>query len=213
MFFVKDTGIGILPEKQKIIFEPFRQEDDTMTRQYGGTGLGLAICSKLTQLMGGKIWLESEKGVGSIFYFKLKLDFSEKAAIVKTPEPKTEPIKWAGKTILIVDDNKDVLTYMNEILGDCKAKIITAESGNEAIEICNWAEKIDLILMDIQMPGMDGYAATREILKLYPDIPVVAQTAHAMAGDETKCLRAGCVAYISKPIEKQKLQQTISAFL
>jgi signal transduction histidine kinase len=185
LFFVKDTGIGILPEKQKIIFEPFRQEDDTMTRQYGGTGLGLAICNKLTHLMGGKIWLESEKGVGSIFYFKLKLEFSEKP-VVKAPELKTETIKWPGKNILVVDDNKDVLTYMNEILCDCDAKIITAESGSEAIDICNWAEKIDLILMDIQMPGMDGYAATREILKLYPDIPVVAQTAHAMAGDETK---------------------------
>ena len=212
LFFVKDTGIGILPEKQKIIFEPFRQEDDTMTRQYGGTGLGLAICNKLTHLMGGKIWLESEKGVGSIFYFKLKLEFSEKL-VVKAPELKIETIKWPGKNILVVDDNKDVLTYMNEILCDCEAKIITAESGREAIDICNWAEKIDLVLMDIQMPGMDGYEATREIMKLYPDIPVVAQTAHAMAGDENKCLRAGCVAYVSKPIDKQKLQQVISAFL
>ncbi|MDX9883483.1 MAG: PAS domain-containing protein [Prolixibacteraceae bacterium] len=213
LFFVKDTGIGILPEKQKIIFEPFRQEDDTMTRQYGGTGLGLAICSKLADLMGGKIWIESEKGVGSIFYFKLKIDFSKKTVVPKAPEIRTESAKWPGKTILIVDDNKDVLAYMNEILTDCEVRIIMAESGGEAIEICNWAEKIDLILMDIQMPGMDGYTATREIMKLHPDIPVVAQTAHAMAGDEIKCLRAGCAAYISKPIEKQKLQQVISAFL
>lgn len=212
LFFVKDTGIGILPEYQEVIFEPFRQEDETMTRKYGGTGLGLAICKRLVQLMGGKLWLESDKGKGSIFYFSLNLSFSDK------PKPEVNQIidgkaGWKGKTILIVDDNKDVLAYLGEIMNDCEAKIITAESGEEAIEICNWAEKIDLILIDIQMPIMDGYTATKEILKIYPNIPIIAQTAHAMAGDDKKCIQAGCVGYISKPIDKIKLKQLISMFL
>lgn len=212
LFFVKDTGIGILPEFQNVIFEPFRQEDDTMTRKYGGTGLGLAICKRLIHLMGGKLWLESEKGKGSIFYFNLHLSLSD------NPKPEVQKRDdefktWTGSTILIVDDNKDILAYLNEIMNDCDAKIITAESGEEAIEICNWAEKIDLILMDIQMPAMDGYTATKEILKIYPNIPIIAQTAHAMAGDDKKCIQAGCVGYISKPIDKNKLKQLISMFL
>lgn len=212
LFFVKDTGIGISPEFHDVIFEPFRQEDDTMTRKYGGTGLGLAICKRLVHLMGGKLWLESDKGKGSIFYFNLNLSLSDK------PKPEAnqvinEKVGWKGKTILIVDDNKDVLAYLNEIMVDCEAKIITAESGEDAIEICNWAEKIDLILMDIQMPVMDGYTATKEIMKIYPNIPIIAQTAHAMAGDDKKCIKAGCVGYISKPIDKIKLKQLISMFL
>jgi CheY-like chemotaxis protein len=213
LFFVKDTGIGILSENQEVIFEPFRQEDDTITREYGGTGLGLAICKKLVQLMGGKIWLESEKEKGTIFYFKLKLELTGKTSAESSPAHKEETGKWPGKTILVVDDNKDVLTYMSEILNKCQAKIIIAESGEEAIEICNWAEKIDLVLMDIQMPGMDGFTACQEILKSRPDIPVIAQTAYAMSGDDKKCLRAGCSGYISKPIDKLKLQQLISSFL
>ena len=212
LFFVKDTGIGILPENQKIIFEPFRQEDETITRKYGGTGLGLAICKKLVQLMGGKIWLESDKGKGTIFYFKLKFALAENPSI-ESPVIKKETEKWPGKTILVVDDNIDVLTYMVEILSDCESKLITAESGEDAIEICNWAEKIDLVLMDIQMPGMDGFTACKEILKVRPDLPIIAQTAYAMAGDDKKCLRTGCSGYISKPIDKLKLQQLISSFL
>jgi len=212
LFFVKDTGTGISSEYQDIIFEQFRQEDETITRKYGGTGLGLAICRKLIRLMGGKLWLESEKGKGSIFYFVLKFPLTEKTGI-EIQQVVKEEVKWPGKTILIVDDNKDILAYLNEIMLGSGAKILTAESGEEAIAICNWAEKIDLVLMDMQMPGMDGYSATREILKTHPDLPVIAQTAHAMSGDDKRCINAGCIAYIPKPIDKTKLNQLISVYL
>lgn len=212
LFFVSDTGIGIDTEMQELIFQPFRQEDESMTRKYGGTGLGLAICKKLVLLMDGKMWLESEKGKGSIFYFRLRLPLSNPVS-GSLPVSTAKNFVWPGKLILIVDDNKDILAYMNEIFSQTEAKVILAESGEEAIEICNWAEKIDLVLMDIQMPAMDGFKAIREIQKLNPDLPIIAQTAYAMAGDDKKCLQAGCVAYISKPVDAQKLFQLISAFL
>lgn len=212
VFFVKDTGIGIQPGMQSIVFDRFRQVDESFSRSYGGTGLGLAICKGLLQLMGGKIWVESDGQHGSSFYFSLPLDFCEAPELTSKQVVVNTDYNWAGRTILIVEDDPSSYEYLYEILSENACIIRHASSGNEALQIFNQFPS-DLILLDIQLPEMDGYEIARQIRQLNPSIPIIAQTAHAMSDDRQKCIDSGCSEYITKPIQPETLLQAIDSFL
>ena len=216
-FFVKDTGTGISQEFKNIIFEPFRQVDDSYTRKFRGAGLGLAICMDLVKLLGGNIWFESEVGQGTTFYFTLPKMEAEAAPAPAPAAPAADWVSgnfnWDGRTVLIVDDNEICLRYLEAILHNTGFKLLRAESGVKAVMMCKEDPSIDIVLMDIQMPGMNGMEATAEIKKLRKDLPVIAQTAHALSNDRQHILDAGCDEYIAKPIKKLDLLKIISQFI
>ncbi|MEZ5084390.1 MAG: tetratricopeptide repeat protein, partial [Bacteroidales bacterium] len=213
-FTVIVTGIGFPSTKQDIIFERFRQIDDSRTRTFGGTGLGLAISKKLIESMGGKIWVDSKPGQGSTFYFTIPVEMTHrndhKIPVKKSP---SKIFDLAGKTLLVAEDEDSNYELIKAILKSSNAKLIRAVNGKEAIDLLRVNQSIDLILMDIRMPKLNGYDATRMIKKMNADIPVIALTAYAMLEDEEKSLQAGCDKYISKPIQPTKLLQTIEDLL
>lgn len=214
VFYVSDTGIGLSDDKLHLIFERFRQADDTITRQFGGTGLGLAISKKLVEMMGGRIWAESEKGKGSTFFFSLPLiipDVGRK--IIESNVESNITDSFEGKTILIAEDEDNNFIFLEEVLNPTKAKIIRAKNGIQAVNIVKSQADISLILMDIKMPEMDGYQATTIIKEIKPSIPVIAQTAYAMAEDIIKGKNVGCDEYLSKPIKPEILINTLKRFI
>ena len=210
LFFVEDTGLGISPQNQKIIFERFRQEEETQTKTFGGTGLGLPISKGLIELMGGKMWLTSEKGTGSNFYFTLPVVIRHEAIPndnISTPPKK--PLNLSGKTILVVEDVPENIELIITMLKATRVSIIRADNGLIAVHLCRENPSIDLVLMDIQMPVMNGYDATREIKKIRPGLPVIALTAYAFDKDKKSCEEAGCDDFLSKPIFKKDLLQKL----
>jgi PAS domain S-box-containing protein len=215
-FYVKDTGIGLSADKFEMIFDRFRQADETQARRYGGTGLGLTISNNLVRLMGGTMWVESELGKGSVFYFTLPYKPYLERVIYKpkvTTDPKVSDFNWNDKSILIAEDELRNYQYLYEVLKDTNATIIHAKNGKEAIDICKENGNIDLVLMDIKMPEINGYIATQEIKKLRQDLPIIAQTAYAMQEEITQCKEAGCDEYVSKPIDSHKLLNLINNFI
>ncbi|MHB9140164.1 MAG: PAS domain S-box protein, partial [Victivallaceae bacterium] len=216
-FFVKDTGTGIAPEFSNIIFEPFRQADDSYSRKFRGTGLGLSICMNLVKLLGGNIWFESDLGNGTTFFFTLPLpesrELPEYAPATQAADWVSENFTWSGKTVLIVDDNEICLRYLEAILQNTGFRLLRAESGIKAVMMCRENPDIDVVLMDIQMPGMNGLEATAEIKKIKANMPVIAQTAHALSNDRQNIMSAGCDEYITKPIKKLDLLKIIAAFV
>ncbi|MCD6201919.1 MAG: PAS domain S-box protein [Bacteroidales bacterium] len=217
-FFVKDTGVGVPEDKQKVIFDRFRQVDDSYTREFSGTGLGLWISKNLAELMGGDISVESEEGKGSTFYFVLPLQ--ENIEIPGIVEKKTETEEeqksvsdWSTKKVLIAEDNESNFEYLKAILSVKKAVVIRAMNGLDVLEKVKTHENVDVVLMDIQMPELNGYEATRLLKKMYPDITVIAQTAFAMSEDRKKALDAGCDGYIAKPIQPHKLITLLEKFM
>ncbi len=212
IFFVEDTGIGIEKDKHEVIFEIFRQGEDSLNREYGGTGIGLSISKKLVELMKGEIWVESELGAGSTFYFTIPLNgFIKKNPKAKDSMTKEKP--GEGRTILIVEDDEMSFEYLVSVLNVLNINVIRARNGEESVALCKENTNIDLILMDINMPIMDGYTATKEIKEFRPKLPIIAQTAHAIAGDYEKAIDAGCDDYISKPIKKEDLLKKIDFFM
>lgn len=216
-FFVKDTGIGISKDKQQIIFDRFRQADETTSRRYGGTGLGLTISKNLVKLMKGQMWVESELNQGSTFYFTIPYaaNAPESKPNIETAVkvPDQSMYNWKGKCILIAEDEYINLVYLQEILKVTGVKIIHASNGEDAIQICKVTPDINLILMDIKMPGVSGYVATREIKKIRPSLPIIAQTAYAMEEEKIRCMEAGCDQYMAKPIDRKKLLSLIHTFI
>jgi len=210
-FYVKDTGIGLSADKFEMIFDRFRQADETQARRYGGTGLGLTISNNLVRLMGGTMWVESELGKGSVFYFTLPYKPYLERVIYK-PKATTD-FNWNDKSILIAEDELRNYQYLYEVLKDTNATIIHAKNGKEAIDICKENGNIDLVLMDIKMPEINGYIATQEIKKFRQDLPIIAQTAYAMQEEITQCKEAGCDEYVSKPIDSHKLLNLINNFI
>jgi PAS domain S-box-containing protein len=204
-FFVNDTGIGINPRNFKTIFEHFRQGDDSNTRQYGGTGLGLPISKSYIELLGGRIWLNSKLNQGSSFYFTVPYHPVQPIIPGQKEDDSTIP-DWTGKLILIAEDEEINYIYLSEVLAITNVTLLIARNGLEAVEIVkNKGNTIDLILMDIKMPEMNGFEATKIIKQAYPQLPIIAQTAYAMAGDRDIALAEGCNDYISKPVKKDKL--------
>ena len=210
-FAVSDTGIGISLEKQKMIFDPFSQADCSTTRRFGGTGLGLTICSRMVELMGGKIWVESEVGHGSTFHFTAYFNLAGKSAV--TAADPQSPVRHAQNLdILVADDtaiNRLVAVRILELAGHHATVVV---NGQEALNALARGD-FDLVLMDVQMPFMDGFEATariREYEKVTGEhMPIVAMTAHAMKRDRDLCVEAGMDAYVSKPIEEVDLFSAI----
>ncbi|NCU03053.1 MAG: response regulator [Chitinophagaceae bacterium] len=212
---VKDTGIGIDEEKLKTVFERFKQAEESVTRKYGGTGLGLAIVKDLVELQRGVITVNSQPGEGSIFTVELPYEVVTDNRFVTTAEKDNliSPVEWDHVRLLVAEDNAINQLLLRYLFDHKKLLYDVATNGREVIELLK-KKKYDLVLMDIQMPEMDGYTATYEIrntLKL--QIPVIAMTAHAMTGEREKCLQHGMNEYISKPIREELLFQLINKFI
>jgi CheY-like chemotaxis protein len=212
-FCVIDTGIGIPQEKQASIFDAFTQVDATSTREFGGTGLGLAICAQLVNLMGGKIWVESEVGSGSKFFFTATFEVPEAEAVVAPASISQSANEMASNPaaakrsldILLVEDNLINQRVAVRLLQNNGHRVTVAGNGREAIDtLSRFDWKFDAVFMDIQMPQMDGLTATREIRRMESlggkHMPVIALTAHAMETDKEECLAAGMDRHLSKPI-------------
>ena len=213
-FLVSDTGIGIGKNSLENIFENFKQEDDSTTRKYGGTGLGLAISKQLVELMGGEISVESTKGVGSHFSFKLKFKkATQEDIIVQTPQPKIDENLLKGKRILLVEDNEFNQIIAISMLEKWHVDIDTAENGKIALEKLK-VQAYDLILMDKQMPIMDGIQASKVIRQeMNLKVPIIALTANVLKGVIAACKDAGMNDYISKPFEPEILFHKIVSIL
>ncbi len=213
IFFVKDTGIGIPVEYHNKIFESFWQVESSTQRSYGGTGLGLSIAKNLTTMLGGEIWLESTPGKGSIFYFSIPYQPGKIGPNLLLQNNKKRAKKWKGKTILIAEDEESNYILLEEALENTKINIIHAENGKEAIREVKMNPMIDLVLMDIKMPDLDGFEATKQIKMIYPELPVIVQTAYALPDQEAKIRQAGCDDYITKPIDTSNLIKTLEKYL
>ncbi len=214
--YVKDTGIGIKADKQKIIFERFLQEDENTSPSYGGLGLGLSITKENTELLGGRIYVESEKGKGSTFFVRIpyKPAYPNTDATSQPPFDNQKP-DVEKYTILIVEDEEANYLYLKILLEglDLNIAILHAKNGKEAVEMCKANPKIDFVLMDLKMPVMNGYEATKQIKKIRPGLPVVAQTAYSTTEDKNKAISAGCDDFIPKPISKEVLISMINKYL
>jgi CheY-like chemotaxis protein len=207
VFRVADTGIGMSAEQIERLFSPFEQADGSTTRKFGGTGLGLSIARRLAELMGGTIRVQSALGEGSRFELRIPYlpaeDMGGSAAGVLTAEAK----RLAGVSILVAEDNELNRFVLQEMLVEEGAKVALVADGQQAVDrvLREGAGAWDIVLMDIQMPVLDGLEATRRILSLAPDLPIVGQTAHAMTEERDKCRAAGMVAHLAKPIDLDEL--------
>lgn len=205
-FFVKDTGIGIPEERQAAIFERFIQADISDKMAYQGAGLGLAISKAYVEMLGGKMWVESKAGAGSVFFFTLpfKTIINSKPAFPKGLEPVLNEGMQKLK-ILIVEDDEVSEKLIDIILRKCSKEIIVVKNGADAVKASLENPDIDLILMDIQIPELDGYEATQQIREFNSRVVIIAQTAYGMAGEREKSLACGCNGYLAKPIKKSEL--------
>jgi PAS domain S-box-containing protein len=210
-FFVEDTGQGIQKNLHEIIFERFRQGSESYNRGYEGSGLGLSICKSYVKMLGGKIWLESDEGTGTKFYFTIPYNpvLDEKAKRKDSVISKQKELNIKNLKILIVEDDELSYSYLLKCVQTMSKEVLHAITGAEAVTECKNHSDIDLILMDIQMPEMNGYEATREIRQFNNQVVIVAQTAYGLIGDREKSIKAGCNEYISKPIDKDKLMRII----
>lgn len=223
-FDVVDTGIGMTPEQQERLFQPFTQGDHTVNREFGGTGLGLAISQRLAAMLGGDITASSEEGKGSQFSVSINVgDVSDvdmiQPGIASEPTEnaaEAEDIKFAAH-ILVVDDRRDIRFLSRKFLTDAGATVKEAEDGELAIaavtESIQCERPFDIIILDMQMPKLDGYATATQLRRLGYTAPIIALTADAMQGDMTRCIASGCNNYLSKPIDKSALLKMVEDYL
>lgn len=214
-FKVTDSGIGLLPDQQQRIFEPFSQADSSVNRRYGGTGLGLSLSKKLAVLLGGDLYLErSQPGEGSVFHIQVALTLGNSGESSDTPalviEPGAAPL--SNKRILIVDDSPDNRTIVGIYLESAGATVLEAVDGDEGVRTA-LSEALDVVLMDIQMPGADGYEALKRLQQVEYRVPVIALTAHAFKEEKDRCRRAGFIDYITKPVKRSALIENILGVL
>ena len=213
-FYIRDTGIGIPKERQDAIFERFVQADisDKMARQ--GAGLGLTIASAYVNMLGGKISLESEENKGSVFHFTLPFDLKvDENKNLTNLESTHNKVGGVDKIkVLIAEDDEVSRIYLKLILEDFSSDVLLAKNGIEAVDFCKNENNIDLILMDIKMPELNGYHAIEQIRKFNKDVVIIAQTAYGMNGDKEKFINIGCNNYVSKPINKEQLLKIIQSY-
>jgi CheY-like chemotaxis protein len=218
-FEVEDSGIGIAPEVIPRLFTAFEQADNSMTRQYGGTGLGLAITRKLAQMMGGDVGVASTPGIGSTFWFTVRL---KKAQPPRQAEPRSpnEPAEavlrrdFHGRRVLVAEDDPNNREVIMELVAGAGLAVDAAKNGVEAVELAG-GNRYDIVLMDMQMPLMNGLDATRRVRQLPGGavVPILALTANAFADDEAKCIDAGMNEFITKPVEPTKLFEILLKWL
>ena len=210
---MKDEGIGIPADRQDAVFERFIQADiaDTMARQ--GAGLGLSISKAYIELLGGKLWVESKENVGSTFYFTLPYQLSKSYENRQTVETAESAPARKKRTMLIVEDDEISEQLIEISLRSHCSNFFKAKTGSQAIEMCKNHPDIELILMDIQLPELSGYEATRRIREFNKDVIIIAQTAYGMSNERDNALAAGCNDYISKPIKREELLRLIQNYL
>jgi PAS domain S-box-containing protein len=208
IFSVRDTGTGIPILQQSRIFDSFYQADMSITRGFEGSGLGLSICRGLVDLLKGKIWFESQEAIGTTFYFSIPCEIGMDSP--KESKPETQEIINKYKKILIAEDDDFSFTFLETVLENEQVEIIRARTGLQAVKLCTERADIDMVLMDIKMPEMNGIEATRQIKALRPGLPVVAQTAYAFIGERMAAMEAGCDDYLTKPVSLEKLAEILS---
>ncbi|MCF8228242.1 MAG: PAS domain S-box protein [Bacteroidales bacterium] len=213
-FYCKDTGIGIPENRQEAIFDPFVQADLNYSKAYEGACLSLSITKAYIELLGGEIWLESMEDKGTNFYFTIPAEGLPEDNGPKKTDQKNKAVNTDLKDIklLIVEDEKYVDMYLSILLENQCNKLLHAATGKEAVEVCRNIVDIDCILMDLKMPELNGYEATRQIRTFNKKVIIIAQTAYALQGDRKKALKAGCNDYITKPIVKENLFETLSKY-
>ncbi len=212
-FAVSDTGIGLNAEQQARLFSAFEQADTSTTRRFGGTGLGLAISRHLALLMGGEIVVSSQPGLGSRFTLRIPY-LSAAAPPTIALQSAASGARLTGLSILVAEDNEVNRLVLAELLGDEQPELVFVENGLEAVaRVQSGPPDFDLVLMDIQMPVMDGYEAAQLILAEHPDLPIIGLTAHALAEERARILAAGMVAHVSKPVQLDELVNTILTYL
>jgi PAS domain S-box-containing protein len=217
---VTDTGIGISREMQDRLFQPFTQADASLTREYGGTGLGLAITKRLIDMMGGSIAFVTEVNRGTTFRVTIPTTLGDTTTVImprllQSIEPYVANLQLDCR-VLVVDDRREIRYLVSQFIEEVGGRVITVGDGQSAIEAVQQAKKdnrpFDLILMDTQMPGLDGYEATRQLRAQGFAMPIIGLTAGAMKGDREKCLQAGCDEYLSKPINRNALVGMVARF-
>src|SRR5680860_792698 len=213
-FFVKDTVIGVLKDRHEAIFERFIQADISSKMAYQGAGLGLSISKAYVEILGGKIWLETEEGKGSIFYFTIPYHTgSEEKNLVENLVPDNEANDYVKNlNILIAEDDKISRMLLTKTIKVFSKEIIEAMDGVEALEACKNNPDIDLVMMDINMPNMNGHEATRQIRQFNKNVIIIAQTANAFDSDRKEAMESGCNDFISKPIRKNELLGLINKY-
>jgi CheY-like chemotaxis protein/anti-sigma regulatory factor (Ser/Thr protein kinase) len=235
---IVDQGVGMAPEVVQRLFQPFEQADVSTTRRFGGTGLGLAICRQLVHLLGGTVAVDSVVGTGSRFTVRIAMGdvvgvervaawplatsaatssgapVSAGGVPVAAPAPAAESFVLTGVRVLLVEDGLDNQKLLGRILGKVGCEVTLADNGRLGVDRATAANPpFDVVLMDLQMPVMDGISATRELRRLGVRAPIVALTANAMTSDREACLAAGCDEFLTKPIDRRRLLQTVSALV
>jgi len=212
--FVKDTGIGIEPDKEKVIFQSFRQAQEGTSRKYDGSGLGLAIVSGILNRLGGEIWVDSTPGSGSTFYITLphEKETTEPAPAAKHQNTVREVKPEASKRIVSVEDDKASVEYLKIVMKSLGYELVNFSLASEAISYLK-EQNANLVLMDVQLPEMNGFDATREIKAAFPEMPVIIQTAYAMKTDMEKAYQAGCDDYLAKPLSLRILKEKIKKYV